>query len=330
MTIGLKRAGFKVIGAVDSDSMAIRTYKANHEDVYLWESDIRALKMQTVKRELGLRKGKLDLLAGCPPCQGFSTLRTKNGAYQISDPRNSLLMEFLRFVSELRPKAVMLENVPGLAGNEKFKTFRNQMKKIGYKDTCDTLDAVDYGIPQRRRRLVYLAALGIEVAPGLMAKKKRTVRDAIYALPPAGDSGDHVHDFKESRSLEVKKRISAIPKDGGSRASLPPKLQLSCHKKTTGFKDIYGRMAWDKPSPTITAGCFNPSKGRFLHPIKNRAITMREAALLQGFPKKYKFPSCISKCTAALLIGNALPPEFTRRHAMSLKRAIALNYRAWD
>jgi DNA (cytosine-5)-methyltransferase 1 len=120
------------------------------------------------------------------------------------------------------------------------------------------------------------------------------------------------------RAPHIEKLIKAIPKDGGSRTDLGEEWQLECHKKSDGFKDVYGRMAWDSLSPTITGGCVNPSKGRFLHPTENRAITLREAALLQTFPKNYRFPLSRGKFPAALLIGNALPPEFIRRHAEAL------------
>ena len=109
--------------------------------------------------------------------------------------------------------------------------------------------------------------------------------------------------------------IRRIPKDGGSRTDLPEEDQLDCHKRCNGFKDVYGRMAWSEVSPTITSGCFNPSKGRFLHPEEDRAITMREASLLQGFPRQYKFPAGSGKSAIAMMIGNALPPPFIAAHA---------------
>jgi DNA (cytosine-5)-methyltransferase 1 len=148
----------------------------------------------------------------------------------------------------------------------------------------------------------------------------RTVRDAIGSMPVAGESGDPLHDMPEKRSRRVAARIRQVPINGGSRAALPRHLKLECHKNSNGFKDVYGRMAWDEPAPTITTGCFNPSKGRFLHPMANRAITMREAALLQSFPKSYKFPIELGKVKVATMIGNALPPEFIKKHAMALSR----------
>jgi len=137
-----------------------------------------------------------------------------------------------------------------------------------------------------------------------------------------GKSRDALQNLREYRSEKVLKLIREIPKDGGSRSDLPKSRQLPCHKRSNGFKDIYGRMAWDAPSPTITGGCFNPSKGRFLHPRDNRAITLREAAILQSFPRRYRFPVEASKESVALMIGNALPPTFIRRHANQISKSL--------
>ncbi|MCK4829672.1 DNA cytosine methyltransferase [bacterium] len=325
LTLGLKQAGFEVIGAVDNDSLAVETYKVNHPEVHVWERDIQGLTVGWVKRKLGIKKGELDLLAGCPPCQGFSTMRTLNGGYEISDERNDLIFEFLRFVKELAPKAVMMENVPGLQKDKRFKKLCKELEGEGYIVNQDVLDAADYGVPQRRRRLILLAAKDRKIEFAEKTKKK-TVADAINKMPPVGKSGDPLHDYKEHRSEKVKKLIRMIPKDGGSRKDLGKKRQLKCHKKCDGFKDVYGRMSWNKVAPTITSGCANPSKGRFLHPEEDRCISAREAALLQTFPIDYKFPTDIPKVELALLIGNALPPEFSRIQAENIFRHIEKCY----
>lgn len=318
LTVGLKKAGFEIIGAVDINPLSIETYRANHPQVEIWEGDICKLKTSTVKRKLNLRKGELDLLAGCPPCQGFSTMRTLNGARVVDDPRNDLLLEFQRFVERFLPKAVMLENVPGLAVDYRFSNFCDTLKKLGYEGEHRILNAADYCVPQRRRRLIYLAGRGFKIPFGRTVRKMRTVRDVIGGLPKAGESGDPVHDIPERRTQKVLDLMRRIPKNGGSRSDLPEEDQLECHKKCNGFKDVYGRMAWDVPSPTITSGCSNPSKGRFLHPEEDRAVTMREAALLQGFPRRYKFPTTDNKSAIALMIGNALPPPFIKAHAQQI------------
>jgi DNA (cytosine-5)-methyltransferase 1 len=317
-TVGLKKAGFRVLGAVDIDPLSARTYKANHSDVMLWVTDIRELEPADMLNAIGCNKGELDLLAGCPPCQGFSTIRTMNGAFRVEDSRNDLLLEFQRFVEALRPNAVMIENVPGLAYDERFAEFRKKMKRLGYVGDHRILNAAQYGVPQRRRRLIYLAGIGMKIPFAEKADRKRTVKGAIGGLPQPGESGDPVHDMPEKRTPKVLEIIQHIPRNGGSRRDLPERFHLECHKRCTGFKDVYGRMAWNDVAPTITSGCFNPSKGRFLHPEEDRAITMREAALLQGFPRRYKFPTTNNKSAVALMIGNALPPPFIAAHARSI------------
>jgi DNA (cytosine-5)-methyltransferase 1 len=319
LTLGLKRAGFRVIGAVDCDSLATETYRANHKNTVLWETDIRDLSVSEVSSRLGLRVGELDLLAGCPPCQGFSSMRTLNGKRNVDDPRNELVFEFLRFIRELEPKAIMMENVPGLARDRRLAEFCEEIKKLGYSPVCEILNAADFGVPQRRHRMVLLA--GKNGKPGFASRdqKRCTVKDAIYRLPPAGKTEDHLHDSSERRSERIINLIKSIPKDGGSRMDIGAAKQLDCHKKCDGFRDVYGRMSWNDVSPTITGGCINPSKGRFLHPEYDRAITLREAALLQTFPKDYFFSLKRGKMLAAELIGNALPPEFIRRHAIALR-----------
>jgi DNA (cytosine-5)-methyltransferase 1 len=319
MTEGLKQAGFSVIWGVDVSAQPLIAYKENHPDVSVAEIDIRKVDCKILLRELGLKKGELGLLAGCPPCQGFSSIRTNNGRYSIPDDRNDLISDYLRFVDAFRPKAVMLENVPGLKDNSRFEKFLIAMTNLGYQGEWKILDVADYGVPQRRKRLIYLAAYKKSIRIVEKKQKYRTVRDAIGSLPLAGQSGDFMHDIPEKRTKKIVEMIALIPKDGGSRAQLPAKYVLPCHKKAPGgFKDVYGRMAWDKPAPTITGGCASPSKGRFLHPVENRCITPREASLLQGFPRKYVFPPTLSKDGLALMIGNALPVPFIRSHAKNI------------
>ena len=324
LTLGLKLGGFRVIGAVDIDPLSIETYEANHDDVTVWTADIRDLEPSEIQSTLDLEPGDLDLVAGCPPCQGFSTMRTLNGSLQVEDPRNDLLLEVLRFVDALRPKAVMIENVPGLADDESFQVFCGRMKKAGYCGDQDVLNAAEYGVPQRRKRLIYVAGLRTEIPFAEPVEDKLTVKDAIGDLPKPGQSGDPIHDLSERRTPQVMRLIQRIPQDGGSRTDLPIEDQLECHKRCDGFKDVYGRMAWSEVAPTITSGCFNPSKGRFLHPEEHRAITMREAALLQGFPDSYKFPKATSKSSLAMMIGNALPPPFIAAHAKVIRNTLQL------
>ena len=325
LTLGLKQAGFRVIGAVECDTLAVTTYKANHPRVRVWTKDIRTVSVAEIKRKLRLKRGQLDLLAGCPPCQGFSTITTRNGNKKRStDPRNDLVFEFMRFVRGLRPKAIMLENVPGLAKNWRLRKILAELRRLGYECTTGVLNAADYGVPQRRRRFILMAGRRMKIEFAREARSRQLVRDAIKHLSKRTRT-HALHNYKERRSQKVINRIKQIPPNGGSRSALEKKAQLKCHKKSDGFRDVYGRMAWDDVAPTITTGCFNPSKGRFLHPTQHRAITLREAALLQSFPKTYFFSLERGRIAVAEMIGNALPPEFIRRHAKNVVRTLYKN-----
>lgn len=319
LSLGLKKAGFSVVAAVEVDRKAQETYQLNHPHVRLYTQDIRKLNPTEILCDLGVRSGELALLAGCPPCQGFSRLRTKNKQTSVKDNRNNLIKDFLRFVEVMKPKSVMLENVPALAKHGLFLNMRRRLHEMGYETAVHVLDAADYAVPQRRKRLIMLAS---NIHTPVFAKKKRkrvTVREALMGL---SRTRDKLHALGESRSKNIHKLIALIPKNGGSRGDLPQRYQLDCHKRSSGFRDIYGRMAWDDVAPTITSGCHNPSKGRFLHPSQNRTITLREAAVLQGFPRRYRFNVQHGKEAIALMIGNALPPPFIAAHASALRRGL--------
>lgn len=323
LTSGLRRAGFKVLAAVEIDQRAIETFKANHRRVHLERKDIRRVDASAMMTALGLAGGDLDLLAGCPPCQGFSRLPTRNGDAQDGDERNDLVFDFVRFVDVFRPKAFMFENVPGLMRDGRFTQVRKKLEAFGYSVDARVLDANEYGVPQRRHRLIVLGSRGgVRVSHAQPSRKRPTVRDALMNLPEPGASGDPIHDIPVRHADHVLRLIRAIPKNGGSRSQLPSTMQLACHRRITGFHDVYGRMSWDAPSPTITSGCVNPSKGRFLHPSQDRAITLREAAVLQGFPADYVFIPEHGKEAIASMIGNALPPPFIAAHARAIRRSI--------
>jgi DNA (cytosine-5)-methyltransferase 1 len=322
LTQGLKQAGFNVVGAVESVPTYAESYQMNHPKTNLKISDITKIDPVEYMKELGLKKGELDLLAGCPPCQGYSTIGTRNRG-ERNDPRNELVYEVLRFAVAFQPKTIMMENVPALDKDARLEKLVKKLKGIGYHVDHKVLKMSNYKVPQSRRRMIMLASRfdNIEVVKQeLDDDKMKTVRDAIAFLPPSGSDLDPLHNTQDNRSEAVKKRIAMTPKDGGSRSDLSEEYQLECHKHTTGFRDVYGRMAWDKPSPTITGGCNNPSKGRFLHPEENRVITLREAALLQTFPPDYKFSFKSGKTGVAMMIGNALPPTFIEFHARNLTK----------
>lgn len=328
LTQGLKDAGFKVITAVESNATAVATYESNHPETVVIPVDIRTISVDELRYAVGLKPGDLDLLAACPPCQGYSTLRTRNGGKQNRDERNSLVREILRFAREFRPKAIMMENVPRLEGKQALRDLCKGLEALGYLFDIALRDAQFFGVPQRRRRLILLAGMGFKVPFAVPSRDQVTVRKFIGKLTRSGSSGDLLHDLPEKRTEKVRRLISLIPRNGGSRSDLDEEEQLQCHKDCDGFKDIYGRMAWDRVAPTLTGGCFNPSKGRFLHPVENRCITLREAALLQGFPLTYKFDISAGKQAIALMIGNALPPNFIRRHATEIILAIEKQQKA--
>ncbi len=320
LSLGLKRAGFKILAAVDNDALSVETYRMNHRNTRVVEDDIRSIDPEVLMKDLNLNRGGLDLLAGCPPCQGFSTLRTFNGNRHVDEAMNDLIFEFVRFARVFLPKALMIENVPALLRDDRLRKIRRELEGLDYRCNADIFDAAKYAIPQRRLRTIFFAFKGDCPAFGPPARRHSTVAEAIRGLPSPEASEDPMHNYQTRRSERVKTLISLVPKNGGSRKDLPDEYRLECHKRFKGFHDVYGRMSWSKPAPTITGGCINPSKGRFLHPEENRSITLREAALLQGFPRSYAFTMKKGRHPVAQLIGNAFPPEFAERHAKSIYR----------
>jgi DNA (cytosine-5)-methyltransferase 1 len=320
LTAGLKRAGFRVISSIEIDCLAVATYTANHPEVKVLHSDIRKVRSQSLWA--GEIKA-IDLVAGCPPCQGFSRVRRRNRPRASRDDRNSLILEYQRVVEELAPRAVFMENVPGIEADFRFKRFLRRLGELGYEVNCELVHLVDHGVPQRRSRIVVLAGRGFKIPLPRKLRKQRTVRRAIESLPLPAKSRNPLHRLTTDHDPRVLERIRAVPRNGGSRSAWPKDLALRCHTDCDGFKDVYGRMAWDEPAPTITGGCINASKGRFLHPQQNRAITLFEAALLQTFPRRYYFDLSKGRYATAEMIGNALPPCFAERVGRAIISATA-------
>ena len=341
LTVGLKKAGFKVAAAIEMEEHACATYLANHSEVRLFRRDIRDVSGDELRRWLG--NNQVDLLAACPPCQGYTSLN-KTGS---EDPRNKLIFEITRLAAELQPEAIMMENVPGLTsrGRVLFDQLKSDLKNLGYKfdDSCAVLEVADYGVPQRRRRLVLLAGRGFEIqlperthsAGGRNGLKRwKSVWDTIgerndlgdpLTLPEAKKQGDlnrsKWHTVRALSPQNVARIKAAVP--GKSWTSIPEHLRPDCHRGGyEGFTNVYGRMEWDQPSPTITAGCTTFSKGRFGHPKAHRTISVREAALLQTFPEDYVFdvPYMDRVCT---VIGNALPCDFAESIAKQCHAALS-------
>jgi DNA (cytosine-5)-methyltransferase 1 len=321
LTEGLRKAGFDTRFAFEINEIASKAYSMNHEDTTVITKDIREVDLDEIKNKLnGL---DLHLLAGCPPCQGFSSVRRLNKSKPVDDPRNDLINQYVRFVEYFKPYTIMLENVPWLEQDILFADAKKKLETIGYNIDVSIVDVKDYGVPQKRKRLVMVGSrLGpISIAKPNQSIKKVTVRDRIGKLPTPEKTKDKLHKIFPNHTPEIQRLIKDIPHDGGSRKDLGKERQLKCHtKENVGFYDIYGRLRWDDYSSTITGGCLNPSKGRFLHPEQDRCISAREAALLQSFPKNYKFPTDVSKASIALMIGNALPPRFSYYQAINIKK----------
>jgi len=318
LSLGLRRAGFRVLVAIDNDALSTSTDKENHERTFILKGGSQVVDALNLMQELKLNAGDLGLVAGCPPCQGFSTLRTLNGGRIVEEPLNDLVYEFLRFIRIFMPKTVMMENVPALLKDDRLQDIIQDLKGLGYDCAAELFNAERFGVAQRRLRLILFASRHDCPPFARPARRRRTVSEAIRKLPQPEQSKDPLHNYPVRRAAHVMSLIRRIPKDGGSRTELSDMDQLACHQRLNGFKDVYGRMAWDKPAPTITGGCINPSKGRYIHPTEDRAITLREAASLQGFPKWYKFDLSGGRYPTAQLIGNAFPPKFAEHHARAI------------
>ena len=320
LSLGLRRAGFMVVAAIDNDPLSTSTYEMNHRRTYVVKKDIRSINPSTLMQKVNLTAGELDLMAGCPPCQGFSTLRTLNGGREIEESMNDLVYEFVRFVHAFKPKTLMMENVPALLNDSRLEEIGRELTGLGYNWEARLFNAERYGVAQRRQRMILFGSREDCPTFARAVRRRRTVAEAIRKLPPPGISNDPLHNYSVRRAKHVMSLIRRIPKNGGSRTDLPDTDQLECHQRLDGFRDVYGRMAWKEPAPTITSGCINPSKGRYLHPEDDRAITLREAALLQGFPKSYMFDMSRGRYPTARMIGNAFPPKFAEHHARAIHR----------
>ena len=275
----------------------------------------------------------IKVLAGCAPCQPFSSYAFKNK--NKDEKKYNLLYEFGRLVKDIQPDIVTMENVPAIASfklQSVLGDFVRTLELEGYYVSYQVVYCPDYGIPQTRKRLVLLASkLGeIELIPPTHRKDNYvTVRDVISNLPPlqAGEEcpTDKLHRCRALSALNMR-RMEATPY-GGSWRDWPEELLLNCHKKEGGksFGSVYGRMTWEEPAPTMTTLCTGIGNGRFGHPVQNRAISAREAALFQTFPTTYKFFSNeqeVSLTKASRYIGNAVPPRLGEVIAESIKKHI--------
>jgi len=321
LTHGLVRGGINVAAGVDLDPECRYPFEANNSAIFI-EKDVDTLSPEEIKKFF--KDGEISLLAGCAPCQPFSTYSRsgRNSEYESQWP---LVRAFGRLVKKIKPDLITMENVPQLIDHEVFEKFIADLK--GYKKWWAVVDCSVFGIPQTRKRLVLLASrLGSD---GLQLRQPdmrgTTVREAIGNLPSIGagerNLDDRMHVSPLLSELNLRRIRASLP--GGTWRDWPEDLQAACHKKSTGatYPSVYGRMEWDKPGPTMTTQCFGYGNGRFGHPQQDRAISLREAAVLQTFPKDYKFvsdDSPIKFSRLGRLIGNAVPVKLGEVIAESL------------
>ena len=327
LTRGLENVGINVSLGIDIDPACEYPYSTNNHARFLLKS------VENVEAEElceAYNSSELRLLAGCAPCQTFSSYNQKADS---SDKRWWLLRQFIRLIRETSPELVAMENVPGLMDQDVFIEFVNSLEKQSYRIDYQVANCAEYGLPQQRNRLVLLASRLGEIkllSPTDFKRKRKTVRNAIGELAPiaAGeiDPKDPLHQSSLLSEINFKRIIASRP--GGTWRDWPKKLVADCHKKKTGktYSSVYGRMNWDEPSPTITTHFFGFGNGRFGHPDQNRAISLREGAILQSFPKKYKFTAPgepIIKKVLGRLIGNAVPVKLGEVIGKSILKHVA-------
>ena len=322
LTHGLEKAGIDVSLGVDVDQACEFPYTRNNQAKFLLKS-VEDLKSQDIEKMFP--KNGIHLLAGCAPCQTFSTYNQKATS---ADDRWWLLNQFARLVKELTPHLVTMENVPRLILRDVFKQFVNDLQSARYHVTYGIVNCADYGIPQQRQRLVLLASrLGpiSLLTPSEFGAELSTVREKIGDLPPleAGeiDKADPLHQASALTRINMSRIKASRP--GGTWREWEKTLVADCHKKRTGktYPSVYGRMSWDEPAPTITTQFFGFGNGRFGHPEQDRAISLREGAILQSFPRDYVFVTSdepVYKKSLGRLIGNAVPVQLGKVIGLSI------------
>jgi DNA (cytosine-5)-methyltransferase 1 len=322
---GFYKEGFNIAAGIDNDDSCRYAFESNNSARFYCR-DVQSLTSHDLKKHFGNARGRI--LVGCAPCQPFSKYTTA----QNEDHKWHLLRSFLRLIVGARPEIVSMENVAELQKHVIFHDFIETLEEQGYEVTESVVDTWRYGVPQTRRRLVLLGSrLGkIRLPPATHCETKfRTVRDVIGGLEslPAGgvSETDPLHRARALNDLNLL-RIRSTP-EGGDWRDWPPALRLECHKRLSGrrYEAIYGRMAWDRLAPTLTTHCCGIGNGRFGHPEQNRGISLREAALLQTFPRYYKLFDPNTKPSSKRLsrhIGNAVPVRLGRIIARAIKQHI--------
>ncbi len=333
---GFQKAGMEVVFALDWDADAARTFKHNFPSATFEPKDIRLVEEDSVQKLVAAQRPQPVLFCGCAPCQPFTKQNTTR-PNPHEDDRVPLLLEFLRFIQRCKPDIVFVENVPGIQDfsphSEPLSKFLRGLEEAGYDCSDRSRASVllkRYGVPQGRRRFLLLASRHGPVelppathGPGTKKPKFATVRDCISDLPAirAGETHPEDPNHRAARlsSLNLT-RIRATPEGGGNR-DWPEHLRLRCHRETPGFTDVYGRMSWDRPASGLTTRCISYSNGRFGHPEQHRAISVREAACLQTFPKDFEFFGSLN--SMARQIGNAVPVKLATLFGHHIQQHLA-------
>jgi DNA (cytosine-5)-methyltransferase 1 len=322
---GFVREGFNVVAGFDTDPSCKYPFETNNRAKFI-QKDVQKVTPKEILALFG--NAQVTILAGCAPCQPFS--KYTNG--QPENEKWHLLRKFAKLVIETKPDVVTMENVIELRKHLIFDDFVTALEDHGYWVTFQEVSAIDYGIAQNRNRLVLFASRWgeVELVPKThRGRRKRTVRDVIGGLPPIRAGQAHKSDpLHKARALNKINRLRLLStRPGGSWRDWDLKLRLNCHRKKSGKKygAVYGRMEWNKPAPTMTTHCCGIGNGRFGHPSQTRAISVREAALLQSFSKYYELEDPNDPLTNRLMcqhIGNAVPVRLGRIVARSIKRHI--------
>lgn len=339
-TKAAQNLGVNVVAGVEVNKHACNTYRNNFvkykrgNKPKLYENDILKLDPNTVLDDLSLKNGQLDILMGGPPCQGFSSHRLDDEC--VDDPRNKLLKRYFEFVRVLKPKIFIVENVSGLLWprhKKHINKFYRLARRSGYKVYAPVvLDAKDFGVPQNRKRVFILGKqkeLNLKLdwppTPTHFNPERKEVKEekkpawlvalTVFKKPISNNDLNNIH---MNHTKVMVKVFKSTPKNGGSRSQ--SNRRLPCHKKHNGHKDVYGRIDPSKPGPTMTTGCNNPSKGRFLHPTRNHGITIRHAARFQAFPDSFVFSGGLM--AAGKQVGNAVPIKLGETVLETITKAI--------
>jgi DNA (cytosine-5)-methyltransferase 1 len=353
MSWGLKKSGFQIVAGIDNNRTALETYKKNFPEAKALDYDLSS-SIEKLRDDLGFRSGELDVLVGGPPCQGFSKNVPRSGRF-LEDAKNLLVRSFMEAIQVFHPKAVVMENVAEMA-NAFDGSFRDellaQLNRLGYEADYEVHNAAEFGVPQRRRRVLFLANR-MDVPISFPAKQYKTngngthkrpasegitvwevIGDLSPVLPPRGRpntySCDPFTDFQrlmrsnaddltdhEERRLRPKQqaRYNSLEPGQGIK-ELPPEL-----RPKSGYSGAYGRLTKGMIAPTITRWVFHPGSGRFGHPCEKRIITIREAARLQSFSDDFGFIG--GNQEKSWQIGNAVPPLLMMAVAPILKEFIS-------